>query len=181
MIERPTKPQCLGGKGGRFLSTAGQTSDTRLQERAIRERWPIKDEHKARIVERLDGIIRSKRASHREVVSASRALISAEAQNQTDDLTLLKLDREVPAVNINVASQAPASQEPLIDKPTLAEALALMADMGYISLSDKGQDLIEKSAELRDRLHPSGNGHGNGFVEPEYDGVSDEELFDAAE
>lgn len=122
---------------------AGQTRDTRLYARAIRQGWPVKPERRASIIDHLQEVLRSRNASARETLSTCRAIIAAEAQNQSSDLALLKLDREAPSVNVR--GQAPASPEPLIDKSTLAEALALMAEMGYVNLSEKGQDLVRRS------------------------------------
>jgi len=65
--------------------TAGQTSDTRLIERAIKQRWPVKPEDKAAVVRRMTGIVKNKKASKREATSAAKALIACEAQNQSDE------------------------------------------------------------------------------------------------
>jgi hypothetical protein len=148
-----------GGQGGPFLSTAGQTSDTRLQGRAIRERWPIPPEFRARIIVRLWGIVISPNASRREVMSAIRALIAAERQNQADDHLQWKLERKAPAVSVNVGSQAPAPPGPLSDKPTLVEAMAELAQMGYIDLSEQGREMVRQSQEQQELMRATRNGH----------------------
>lgn len=81
------QPLLSGGQGGpESLSKGpGQTSDTRLIERAIKQRWPIKPEHRAAVVTRMLLIVADKGSSNREAVSAAKALISADSQNQSDE------------------------------------------------------------------------------------------------
>ena len=72
-----------GGLGGEPARTI---RDTRLAERAIRERWAIPEKTRDVIVERLAAIINprtkvGKNASLREVVSAARALVAADKLN----------------------------------------------------------------------------------------------------
>lgn len=52
--------------------------------RAVQERWPIKPEFREALVKRLTRIIADPNSSPREVTAASKALISAEKQNQDD-------------------------------------------------------------------------------------------------
>lgn len=62
-------------------------SDTRMQERAIRERWPMSHEVRVRVLKRLckivdeDAVHEIGTPSHREVIAAARALISADKLN----------------------------------------------------------------------------------------------------
>jgi hypothetical protein len=70
--------------------------DTRLMERALRERWPIKQEYREAIIKRLIRIIADPASSAREVASASRALLAAEAQNQQD---------QHKVIDVNVATR----------------------------------------------------------------------------
>ena len=137
-------------QGGTFQPTAGQTSDTRLQERAIRERWPIKEEYREAIVKRLVGIVVDPQASHRESTAACRALISAEGQNQADDHLEIKIAQPQANVDVNVnvngdegirVLMVPAQE--LTDQATLAEALALLDEMGFTQLTDAGKALLE--------------------------------------
>ncbi len=74
--EQPTD----GGLGG---SVRG-IRDTRLIERALRERWAIPDELRGAIVARQVEIATDPGASPREATSAARCLVSMEAQNQAD-------------------------------------------------------------------------------------------------
>ncbi|MGL4512085.1 MAG: hypothetical protein ACRCT8_03270 [Lacipirellulaceae bacterium] len=70
---------CSGGLGGQ-LREAG-SRDTRLIERALRERWPIPDELKAAVVERQLRIATDPKSSSREATSAARCLAGMEGQN----------------------------------------------------------------------------------------------------
>lgn len=56
-------------------------------ERAIRERWPIPETHRSAIITKLMKVILSNESTTREVVSACRAVISADKIN---------VDLEVP-------------------------------------------------------------------------------------
>lgn len=59
--------------------------DTRLDARALTQRWPIKTEYRDAIVKRLMRVIADPNSSPREVTAASKALLAAEAQNQADE------------------------------------------------------------------------------------------------
>lgn len=59
--------------------------DIRLTEQAIRQRWPIKPEHRAAIINKLVRVALDPETSPRETISASKALVNAEGQNQTDE------------------------------------------------------------------------------------------------
>lgn len=61
-------------------------------ERALRERWPIKQEYREAIIKRLIRIIADPASSAREVASASRALLAAEAQNQQDQHKIIDVN-----------------------------------------------------------------------------------------
>ena len=61
-------------------------SETRLLEKAVRQRWPIPDEYRLAIMERQARIAIDEDASNREATSAAKCLISAERQNQMDDM-----------------------------------------------------------------------------------------------
>ena len=60
-------------------------TDTRLAERAIRQRWPMSDQLKAGLVARLGRVLVDPTATARAATSAARALIGCEAQNQADE------------------------------------------------------------------------------------------------
>jgi hypothetical protein len=55
--------------------------DTRMMERALRERWPIKPEYRERIMLYLYTIVGSKDASPRERTAAAKALMAADSLN----------------------------------------------------------------------------------------------------
>lgn len=57
------------------------TRDTRMLERAMRERWPIPERFRGAVIKRLLAIIAKEDAKPREVISASRALFQADTVN----------------------------------------------------------------------------------------------------
>ena len=59
--------------------------DTRMMAKAMTQRWDIKPEYRDAIVKRLARIVIDPSSSPREVTAASKALMSAEAQNQADE------------------------------------------------------------------------------------------------
>jgi hypothetical protein len=65
----------LGGRPGRGIR------DTRLVERALRERWPIPKALRRPLIERLGKIVQDPKASTREVVAAARAILAASRLN----------------------------------------------------------------------------------------------------
>lgn len=79
-----------GGQGGQeqyqlppSLNPGGQTSDTRLIARAIKERWPITPEMRQAVVVQLAKVVvnRNGDVAPREMVAAARALIAADKIN----------------------------------------------------------------------------------------------------
>ena len=60
--------------------------DTRMMANALEQRWPISEQMRAAIVARLVRIVADPTSKPREVVAASRGLLSAESQNQLDEL-----------------------------------------------------------------------------------------------
>ena len=54
-------------------------------QQAIGQRWKLREEFKDAMVRRLMQIVANPKSTNREITSASRALIAAEAQNQTDE------------------------------------------------------------------------------------------------
>ena len=61
--------------------------DSFLIAKALTQRWPISSEYREAIVRRLIKIIVDKESSNREVTIAAKALMAAEAQNQSDEHT----------------------------------------------------------------------------------------------
>lgn len=68
-----------------FRAGSGQTSDTRMIERAIRERWPISPAVRDAAVKRMATIAIDPNSSKREATSAFRSLVSADALNMADE------------------------------------------------------------------------------------------------
>ena len=73
---------------------AGQLRDVRMIQKAMEQRWDIKPEYKSALVRRLVAIIANPNSTAREVTSASRALIAAEAQNQSDEHSDEQIDEQ---------------------------------------------------------------------------------------
>lgn len=69
-----------GGSGGSCRPGRG-IRETRLVERAIRERWPIPTKIRRPLIERLFEIIEDTESSPREVTSAAKAILSASKLN----------------------------------------------------------------------------------------------------
>lgn len=82
-----SKPQISQSTDGleSFANGPGQTSDTRIMERAIRERWPIAPELRELMVQRMARIVLSKKSSTRETTSAYRAVIGSDRLNQLEE------------------------------------------------------------------------------------------------
>jgi hypothetical protein len=67
-----------GGLGGTCKRAA---RDTRLVERALRERWPIPKALRGPLIDRLAGIVQDPDASPREATSAAKAILTASKIN----------------------------------------------------------------------------------------------------
>ena len=67
-----------------FSSRSPHAADALLMGRAIKERWPIAQEYREAIIKRLVTIAVDKQSTRREATAAARALMYAEAQNQSD-------------------------------------------------------------------------------------------------
>lgn len=70
----------------RFVAIAQELGITLISSK----RWPTKPEYRDAMVRRLVGIIASPRTTKRDMVTASRILIAAEAQNAYDDHSTVK-------------------------------------------------------------------------------------------
>ena len=73
-----TSADDAGGLGG---TTRRGTRDTRLVDRALRERWPIPKALRGPLIERLAKIVQDPEASPREATAAARAILSASKIN----------------------------------------------------------------------------------------------------
>lgn len=106
-----------GGLGGNVLPLAGpgQTRDVRMVERAIRERWPISDDQRKGIVNKLILIALSRDSSAREAVSACKAVIAADKINV--NLSVAAKDQRIVApvhshqhLHMNVSADVPLDE-----------------------------------------------------------------------
>jgi hypothetical protein len=59
-----------------------------MAQKALEQRWPIKQEYREALVKRLMRIIADPNSSAREVTSASKALIAADLVNVAEDKNL---------------------------------------------------------------------------------------------
>jgi hypothetical protein len=64
---------------------AGQARDVRMLKKAMEQRWPIDEQKRQAVVERLTQILNDPHSTAREATAAAKALMSAEAQNQADE------------------------------------------------------------------------------------------------
>ena len=69
-----------GGLGGNLRPGRGPR-DTRLMERAMRERWPIPKAIRKPLIDRLYEIVEDTGSSPREVTSAAKAILTASKLN----------------------------------------------------------------------------------------------------
>jgi hypothetical protein len=87
------------GKGD-LLESRRLRSDLRLVDLAVRKRWPISDEMKTELVEKLVSI--AELGTNEEALRAISILIAVEAQNQKDDHLLGQArsdDRRLDAIS----------------------------------------------------------------------------------
>jgi hypothetical protein len=60
-------------------------------QRAFEQRWPIEPKYRSALITRLMTIIADPNTSNREAISAAKALIAAEKQNQDDQIAAIQL------------------------------------------------------------------------------------------
>jgi hypothetical protein len=91
-----------GGQGGIVRDPSGMTAvhAARMERRALRQRWPIKREKKRQLIDKLFDLAVGEGSKPREAISAARAIISAEGQNQQDDLPPPSNDNRVIIANM---------------------------------------------------------------------------------
>lgn len=84
-------PSPEGGSGGGLGSIRPRgRADTKLIERAIRERWNIPAEFRDAVVRRQLTIAMDPTIGHREATSAARCLVAMDQQNLTAELQALQ-------------------------------------------------------------------------------------------
>ena len=72
-----------GGKGGN-LEPATQTSDTRMLEKAVRQKWDLPEGIMEKLPAAMAKIGLSSKASHRNRIAAARVLVVMHGQNEDD-------------------------------------------------------------------------------------------------
>ena len=82
--EHPQTEEGLGG--GTEYPIIGEGRSKKLEQRAIRRRWNIPDDKRDQLINSQVDIAIGDGSSNREKTSAFRALLSAEAQNQADEV-----------------------------------------------------------------------------------------------
>lgn len=60
-------------------------SDAKLLKKAIRNRWPVTDEVRKAVIDRLEGFIKDPKIDPDRATAAARVIVAAEGQNQADD------------------------------------------------------------------------------------------------
>jgi hypothetical protein len=124
MPTEPDDPADLGAD-----AAAANLRDTRMQERALRERWPMSPAVRVKVLKRLAKIVddeawgKRDQPTNREVVSAARALISADRLN-LDQARLEQLTREGELTVRDVLSEAEASAEAYVPESPPPQAQA---------------------------------------------------------
>ena len=79
----PLPQENAGGLGATFLEPG--IRNTRLLEKAIRQRWPILPEYRQAILLRQTRIAVDPKSPNREAIAAARCIKDMESQNQTDE------------------------------------------------------------------------------------------------
>jgi hypothetical protein len=77
----PVVAEPPGGSGGDLRAETMTARDTRMVEKAIRQRWDIPEATRRRLPEVLAGIIDREDASDRNRIAAARALVDADRAN----------------------------------------------------------------------------------------------------
>lgn len=118
--------QLPGGQGGpaSIVYSSGQTSDTRLIERAIRERWPIPEKYRAPLIDRQIRISIDPASSPRESTSAFKAVLAAEAQNQADS------HKQTPDVHLHAHEHSVNVEQKRSELLSILSALKARAEDG---------------------------------------------------
>ena len=112
--------------------------DTRLMERALRERWPIRPEYREKIILNLIAIVASRDASPRERTSAAKALLHADALNVEQERMEQLDEHEYRARLVQLARQLPLGE------------VARLADERGIDLSGQATEGRADSASHTD-------------------------------
>ena len=98
------------------------TRDTRLLERAVRERWPIPERYKKAIINRQIKIAIDPESSGREARAAARTIIAADKINLEEEI------KSTPAIHLHQHSQETIDY----DKVPMAELLEMDAKLAEL-------------------------------------------------
>jgi hypothetical protein len=79
-MSEPAAVETEGGSGGN-PDRRRRIHETRLVERALRERWPIPKAIRKPLIERLNEVVQDTCSTPREVVSAAKAILYASKLN----------------------------------------------------------------------------------------------------
>ena len=121
--------------------------DTRLMERALRERWPIPQELRERIVLNLIAIVANKNLSPRERTSAAKALLHADALNVEQEKMEQLDEHEYRARLVQLARQLPLGE------------VARLADERGIELGEATEGRTSAASGTNGEEEGSGEGH----------------------
>jgi hypothetical protein len=106
-----------------------------MMARALKERWPLDPQYRLVIIKRLMQVVANKNSTTREVVSATRALIAADALNLQEDLEPRGVGVDL-SVNVNVASAQVVEKR--IDMTTLTDQQLMQLVVNGGMLPDSG-------------------------------------------
>ena len=123
--------------------------DTRLMERALRERWPIPQELRERIVLNLIAIVANKSLSPRERTSAAKALLHADQLNVEQEKMEQLDEHEYRARLVQLARQLPLGE------------VARLADERGVSLGEATEGRTNAASNADGTQESGGEGHRN--------------------
>jgi hypothetical protein len=109
-------------------------ADMKLIEQAFKQRWEMSPEKKTELMEKLFKIAtEDSNATNREIISAARAIIAAEAQNQADEKTATPSQTGQVNVQVNIGNTIQSAlNEPDYIEFLRQRALAEDSDPGAV-------------------------------------------------
>jgi len=110
-----------------------ETQIARMEAKAMQQRWPIRDEYREAVIKRNMKIILNPNSSERAVAAASKVMLAAEAQNQSDEHKVI--DVRVITRNDELAGIA----ADLGIEISLVEDAEREADLGFGRTQAEGQ------------------------------------------
>lgn len=150
----PETPSNNGGQGGKdclknFHDGAGQTSDTRLIERALREQWDVPAELREQCVARMGKVLSDSEASHREATSAVRAVGMMVKQNFDANVERMRQFMIGRGVAADAGNQ-------------LTQVNIYIPDNGRVPGTPSHKQTQQLDSDFPPLDPPNGNGHRNG-------------------